>query len=185
MDLFDSLTSKHEQFIAAQKLFFVATAGAEGRVNLSPKGLDSLRIKRVEGSYSMIRWLNLTGSGNETAAHVLENKRMTIMFCSFDKQPLILRVYGDARMISEGDDEWEDAISEFPDYTGARQIFDLHVDLVQTSCGYAVPFYEFKSERDTLNKWSDNKQRKGIVDYQQEKNRVSLDNKPTGLPNSE
>ena len=162
MDLFESLNAKHCDFIAAQKLFFVATAGAEGRVNLSPKGLDSLRIKTGSNGESVVRWLNLTGSGNETAAHVLENGRMTIMFCSFDKQPLILRVYGDAQMISEGDDLWSQAIADFPDYVGARQIFDLQVDLVQTSCGYAVPFYDFVGERETLNKWSANKTRQGI-----------------------
>ncbi len=178
MDLFESLSAKHIEFIKAQKLFFVGTAGAEGRVNVSPKGLDSLRVK----SSTVVRWLNLTGSGNETAAHVLENQRMTLMFCSFDKQPLILRLYGSATMISSDDTRWEEAIADFADFIGARQIFELKVELIQTSCGYAVPYYDFMGERDTLNKWSANKTRQGIVDYQQTNNRVSLDHKPTGLP---
>ncbi|MEO0369722.1 MAG: pyridoxamine 5'-phosphate oxidase family protein, partial [Pseudomonadota bacterium] len=158
--------------------FFVATAGAEGRVNLSPKGLESLHIDNA----AQISWLNLTGSGNETAAHVLENKRMTMMFCSFGKQPLILRVYGDARMISLGDQDWPAAIAKFPEYAGARQVFELNIDLVQTSCGYAVPYYDFTGERETLDKWAAKKTSQEILDYQQEKNRTSLDNKPTGLP---
>jgi hypothetical protein len=133
-------------------------------------------------SPSTVRWLNLTGSGNETAAHVLENQRMTIMFCCFDRQPLILRLYGQASMISMDSSNWDEALTDFEDYIGARQIFELSIDLVQTSCGYAVPFYEFLGERETLNKWSAKKDRAGIAEYQQQKNRISLDQKPTGLP---
>ena len=181
MELFDALNEKHRAFIEQQKLFFVATAGAQGRVNVSPKGLDSLRVADSDGGPSKVYWLNLTGSGNETAAHVLENARMTLMFCSFDKQPLILRLYGDATMISPGDERWDKLISAFSDFVGTRQIFELTVDLVQTSCGYAVPFYEFGGERETLNKWSENKRREGILAYQQENNMRSLDDKPTGL----
>lgn len=181
MDLFESLTAKHMAFIEAQKLFFVGTAGAEGRVNVSPKGLDSLRIK----SPTTVRWLNLTGSGNETAAHILENQRMTLMFCSFDTQPLILRLYGTATMISSNDLAWDEAVADFDDFIGARQIFELTVELIQTSCGYAVPHYDFKGERETLNKWSANKTRQGIVEYQQANNRLSLDQKPTGLPDTQ
>lgn len=181
MDLFESLTGKHIEFIEAQKLFFVGTAGAEGRVNVSPKGLDSLRIK----SPTTVRWLNLTGSGNETAAHILENQRMTLMFCSFDTQPLILRLYGTATMISSNNQAWDEAVADFADFIGTRQIFELTVELIQTSCGYAVPHYDFKGERETLNKWSANKTRQGIVEYQQANNRVSLDQKPTGLPDTQ
>lgn len=178
MELFDQLNQKHIDFIAAQQLFFVATAGAEGRVNLSPKGLDSLRVLDTQ----TVHWLNLTGSGNETAAHVFENKRMTLMFCSFDRQPLILRVYGDARIISPQDSDWPESYKRFNDFQSARQIFHLTVDLVQTSCGYGVPFYEHQGARDTLIKWADKKTPQEISDYQQTKNRLSLDGKPTGLP---
>ena len=177
MELFDALNSKHTEFIQAQHLFFVATAGAEGRVNLSPKGLDSLRV--INGS--IIRWLNLTGSGNETAAHVLENGRMTLMFCSFDKQPLILRVYGEAKMISPNDADWPNCLADFDFHNGARQIFELKIDLVQTSCGYAVPYYDFVAERETLSKWSEKKSKDDFREYQLAKNKVSLDGKPTGI----
>lgn len=174
---FEELLQKHTEFINAQHLFFVGSAGAEGRVNVSPKGMDSLRVL---GPNRLI-WLNLTGSGNETAAHVLENSRMTLMFCSFDRQPLILRAYGKAEVIYPRHEAWTDLAKHFPSYTGARQIFDLAIDLVQTSCGFAVPFFEFKGERETLNNWADKRGAEGVRDYWAEKNRVSLDGKNTGI----
>ncbi|MFT4519176.1 MAG: hypothetical protein ACI9JM_001567 [Halioglobus sp.] len=174
---FEHLEEKHISFIQEQHLFFIGTAGAEGAVNVSPKGMDSLRV--VDDS--TVVWLNLTGSGNETAAHVLENSRMTIMFCSFDKQPLILRLYGQASAVHPRDGEWETLLSLFPTYTGARQIFTLKLDMVQTSCGYAVPYYELKSERPTLSKWADNHGREGVENYWKEKNTRSLDDKDTGI----
>lgn len=178
---FDALTEKHIGFIEAQHMFFVGTAGKEGFVNVSPKGMDSFRVLNS----SKVVWLNLTGSGNETAAHVLENKRMTIMFCSFEKQPLILRLYGSASTIHPRDEQWNDLIALFPDYTGARQLFEVELDLVQTSCGYAVPYFELVGERPTLNKWASNKGREGVQDYWQQKNTVSLDGKDTGIHKSE
>jgi hypothetical protein len=174
---FDSLSDKHIAFIEAQHMFFVGTAGAEGMVNVSPKGMDSFRV--VDNT--KVLWLNLTGSGNETAAHILENSRMTVMFCSFDKLPLILRLYGQAKVIHERDGEWAERIKLFPEYTGARQIFEIDLELVQTSCGYAVPFYELKGERPTLRKWADNRGRDGIETYWEEKNTTSLDGQETGI----
>jgi hypothetical protein len=174
---FKELHPKHKEFIENQKIFFVGSAGAEGFVNVSPKGMDSLRIL----SSTRLIWLNLTGSGNETAAHVLENSRMTIMFCSFAKQPLILRIYGKAAAVHSQHEHWPDLINHFPHYTGARQIFDLSIELVQTSCGFAVPFYEFKGERDTLAKWADNRGRDGMKEYWLEKNLVSINGKNTGM----
>jgi len=176
-DRFEALEDKHIEFIGKQQIYFVGTAGAEGLVNVSPKGMDSFRIldKRT------IAWLNLTGSGNESAAHVLENGRMTIMFCSFDKQPLILRLYGRARTVHPRDDDWEEFSSRFPSIPGARQIFVQDLDMVQTSCGYAVPYYDYVGERDTLRKWAQNKGLDGIRDYWQEKNTRSLDGKDTGV----
>ena len=175
-DQFESLNEKHIEFIEKQKLFFVATAGSQGRVNLSPKGLDSLRI----GDNNTLYWLNLTGSGNETAAHVLENQRMTLMFCSYDKQPLILRAYGLATMIQPGEDRWDDLIPLFPLNRAARQIFELKIDLVQKSCGYAVPYYDFVGERNTLNNWSDKRSTIEIEQYWKQKNTTSIDGKATG-----
>ncbi len=174
---FDGLAPNHQEFIEQQKLFFVGSAGAEGYVNVSPKGMDSLRILGP----NRVIWLNLTGSGNETAAHVLENGRMTIMFCSFDQQPLILRVYGAAQAIHPGQKHWETLISHFPEYTGARQIFDVTVEMVQTSCGFAVPFYEFQGERKTLVKWADKRGRQAIEEYWRENNLQSLNGKTTGM----
>jgi len=176
---FEHLEAKHIDFINQQKLFFVGTAGREGLVNVSPKGMDSFRILNE----NKVVWLNLTGSGNETAAHVLENNRMTIMFCSFEKQPLIMRLYGNAKVIHQRDNEWAALAEHFPDYAGMRQFFELDIDMVQTSCGYAVPFYEYSGERPTLKKWAENKGQEGIRDYWEEKNTKSLNNNETGIFN--
>lgn len=177
MERFDQLNDKLITFIEKQKLFFVATAGAEGRINLSPKGMDSLRVLDA----STVLWLNLTGSGNETAAHVLENKRMTLMFCSYEKQPLILRLYGDAQMISKKDEQWASLSAQVPSYRGARQFFKLNIDLVQTSCGYAIPYYDYQGERDTLSKWTDKKSDQELREYHLDNNAQSMDGKPTGI----
>lgn len=174
---FEFLTDQHIKFIGNQHIFFVGTAASEGLVNVSPKGMDNFRVL----NNSTVAWLNLTGSGNETAAHILENNRMTIMFCSFDKQPLILRLYGRAKVTHPRDSNWSRLENLFPKYTGARQIFEVKIELVQTSCGYAVPFYELAGERPTLNKWADNRGREGIEEYWQEKNTKSLDGNNTGI----
>lgn len=176
-DIYESLDDKHVDFINKQKLFFVATAPDEGFINLSPKGMDSFRV--IDNK--TVVWLNMTGSGNETAAHVLENQRMTVMFCSFDKQPLILRLYGKAAAIHPKDKQWDELISLFPDYVGARQLFTLNLDMVQGSCGYAVPHYDFVSDRKTLVNWADKTGRDGIEEYWKNRNTRSLDDKPTGI----
>lgn len=174
---FEQLAPQHIKFIEQQHIYFVGTAGAEGFVNVSPKGTDSLRVN----SPTEVIWLNLTGSGNETAAHLQEQARMTLMFCSFDKQPLILRLYGDAEAIHPGDTAWPSLITRFPEDPGARQIFRLHVQLVQTSCGFAVPYYDYQGERRTLQKWSRDKGRGGIEEYWRAKNTRSLNGKDTGI----
>lgn len=175
-ELDDRLT----RFINAQQLFFVATAARDGRVNVSPKGLDSLRVT----SPDQVVWLNATGSGNETAAHVLDTPRMTVMFCSFVREPLILRLYGTARVVHDTDSDWHDLVALFPPMLGARNIFVLSIDLVQTSCGYGVPEFEFVGQRTMLDTWAAKKGPNGLVAYQQEKNRFSIDGFPTGLPGS-
>ncbi len=174
---FEALSEKHIEFIQNQHLFFVGTAAPSGFVNVSPKGMDSLRIINE----SNVAWLNLTGSGNESAAHILESDRMTLMFCSFDKQPLTLRLYGQATTVYPRDDKWEKLIALFPENIGARQVFELELSLVQTSCGYSIPRFEFTGERETLAKWALKKGRQGVTDYWSEKNRVSLDDKDTGI----
>lgn len=174
---FEALEARHKAFIEAQHMYFVGTAGAGGRINVSPKGMDSFRIL----DDTTVAWLNLTGSGNETAAHVLENGRMTVMFCSFDKQPLILRLYGRAEAFHPRDRRWVELAALFPEQPGARNIFVLHLDLVQTSCGYAVPYYAFEGERPTLNKWAEQKGESGILEYWEKNNTNSLDGSPTGI----
>ncbi len=174
---YPSLDARLTAFITAQKIFFVATAAADGRVNLSPKGMDSLRVL---GGNRVI-WLNVTGSGNETAAHLAENPRMTLMFCAFDGVANILRLYGTARTIHRRDADWGSLIGHFPPLPGARQIFDLTLDLAQTSCGMAVPFMDYAGERDHLNDWARKQGDAGINAYWQEKNQRSLDGLATGI----
>ncbi|HEA31057.1 hypothetical protein LCGC14_2501200 [marine sediment metagenome] len=172
-----ALTEKLIEFIKQQHLFFVGTAQAEGRVNISPKGLDSLHILNE----NELIWLNLTGSGNETAAHLLTENRMTVMCCSFDKNPLILRLYGTAEVYHERDAEFEHYRAYFKKLPGARQIFKLHIDLVQTSCGFGVPFMDFQGERETLTNWSEKKGSDGIKKYWEDKNQTTIDGFKTGI----
>lgn len=174
---YTEISEKHAQFISAQKLFFVATAATEGRVNLSPKGMDSLRVL----SPQRVIWLNVTGSGNETAAHIQHNPRMTLMFCAFDGPPLILRLYGKAKLMHPSSPGWDDLFALFPALPGARQIFDLEVDLAQASCGMAVPYYNYVGERELLSDWAKAKGSAGIKDYWAQKNQFSLDGVPTGI----
>ncbi len=173
--LHNGITPKLKEIIEQQKIFFVATATADSRINLSPKGMDSLRVVNA----NRVVWLNVTGSGNETAAHVQENPRMTLMFAAFEGNPLILRLYGTAKAIHHDDADWQLLYPLFPQIPGARQIFDLNVDLVQTSCGFAVPLYDYVGEREHLNTWASKKGTDGLKEYWKEKNNVSLDGKPT------
>lgn len=177
---FDSIDASHRRFIEEQHIFFSGSAAPDGRVNISPKGMESLRIL----SPNRIAWLNITGSGNETAGHLLEHPRMTLMWCSFGKRPLILRCYGTARAVHEGDADWAEMTAMFPPHRSARQVFDMTVDMVQTSCGYAVPFMEYVEERETMQKWVDGKSDADLRAYWVEKNTRTLDGKPTGVPGS-
>jgi len=166
-----------EAFIKAQKIFFVGTAMREGRVNISPKGMDTFRV--IDPNH--IIWLNLTGSGNETATHLQESDRMTIMFCAFEGKPMILRLYGHANVYHERDPQFGKHIALFPNMAGARQIMDMKVDLVQTSCGFAVPFMDYKEERTVLKKWADKQGDEGIREYWKNKNTTSLDGHETHI----
>lgn len=174
---FDRLALAHRTFIAAQQIFFVATATDTGRVNLSPKGMNSLRV--LDGN--RILWRNSTGSGNETAGHVLRNNRMTLMWCSFDEQPLILRCYGTARAIHREAEDWQAFNTAFPPDIGARQFFEVTVDLVQTSCGYGVPRLAYEAERPDAEAWCDAKGEAGIRAYWDDENRTTIDGFPTGI----
>ena len=174
---FKKITTALKGFIEKQKIFFVATAAEEGRINLSPKGMDSLRVL----GDNRVAWLNVTGSGNETAAHLKKSNRITIMFCSFEGTPMILRLYGSAKTYHPRDAAWGELEDLFPKLPGSRQIFDITVDLVQTSCGMAVPLMDYNAERNALNKWAAAKTEEQMQAYHQLKNTVSMDGLPTGI----
>lgn len=183
MAAFGKLNKRFIHFIENQPLFFVATAGKEGRVNLSPKGMDTLRV--IDEDH--ISWLSVSGSGNETAAHVLETERMTLMFCAFEGDAMILRAYGNAEVIYPHDERWDASKSQFPNLAGSRQIFNLTIDLVQTSCGTGIPIMEYKKSRaeDELLPFYEKMGPDGVEKYWRKKNAVSIDGKPTGIDASE
>jgi hypothetical protein len=174
---YSELQPDQTAFIAEQHLFFVATAPLQGRVNLSPKGMDALRVIAP----TRILWLNLTGSGNETAAHLAHDPRLTLMWCGFEKRPLILRAYGTARVIHRSDPDWPALAEKLPDQPGARQIMDVAIDLVQSSCGFAVPLMDFAGDRPVLYDWAVDKGEAGLRDYWRTRNIETIDGAPTGI----
>ena len=173
---FESITDQMRAFCDRQHVFFVATAPNEGgHVNLSPKGYDSFRIL----DDNRVAYLDLTGSGAETIAHVTENGRITFMFCAFDGKPNIIRFYGTGRAVFAGDAEWDEMRSLFPDDPGAvRSVIVADVHRTSNSCGYAVPFMDFVSTRDQLVEWGETKSDEDIEAYWEQKNATSID----GLP---
>ncbi len=174
---YTAISAEHGNFISRQKMFFVGTAAHDGRVNVSPKGMDSLRVM----SPNRVAWLSVTGSGNETAAHLRQINRITLMFCAFEGDPKILRLYGIARAVYPNDADWPELAKLFPALPGTRQIFDVTVETVQTSCGMAVPFYDYVGEREQLNDWARKKGADGIRTYWEERNKTSIDGLPTGI----
>lgn len=168
---YSSILPEHESFIREQKLFFVGTAAQEGHVNLSPKGYDAFRIF----SPNQVAYLDLTGSGNETSAHLSEVNRITFMFVAFEGKPLILRLYGTGRVILPSSPEWEEVAAHFTLYPGYRQIVVSDVDIVKTSCGFSVPYYAYEGERDTLLNWATNQGDEKLIDYRKRKNSTSMD----------
>ncbi len=172
-----SITPELADWISKQPMYFIASAplAADSHINLSPRGLDSFRVLNEHE----IIILDLTGSGNETAAHLTENARLTVMFCAFTGAPQILRLYGQGRVIRPDDDSWSEYRSHFADdIPGVRQIFHQQVERVQTSCGFGVPLMELDAQRDLLSKWATKRGENGIREYQLEKNATSID----GLP---
>ncbi|MEM7768946.1 MAG: pyridoxamine 5'-phosphate oxidase family protein [Cyanobacteria bacterium P01_A01_bin.37] len=174
---YQQLDDALRSFIEEQQLFFTATAPTQGRINLSPKGIDTFRCI---DNYT-VAYLDLTGSGNESAAHLRENGRMTIMFCSFSDRPQILRLYGRGEVIDVEHPQWEALSPLFSGQPGQRQIIRLMLDSVQTSCGFGVPLFEFQGQRDNLIEWADKKGEDGLNRYRREKNRTSIDGLPTGV----
>ncbi|WP_422084010.1 pyridoxamine 5'-phosphate oxidase family protein [Ulvibacterium sp.] len=171
------LTPRLIDFIKKQHLFFVATAMKDGHINLSPKGLDSLKVI----DENRVIWLNLTGSGNETATHLMHNERMTIMFCAFEGPPMILRLYGLAKAYHQYDEVWEENIGLFPDMIGARQLINMQIELVQISCGFGVPLMDYKQQRQELVEWAEGQGDEGLRKYREKKNTISLDGHTTNI----
>lgn len=174
----DGITPELKRFIEAQPVFFVASAplAASGHVNLSPKGLDSFRVL----SPNRVAYLDLTGSGNETSAHLTENGRITFMFCAFSGPPRILRLYGRGTVILPDAPEWTTLVNRFPILPGIRQVITADIHRVQTSCGFGVPTMEFGGQRDTLLRWAEGKGEQ-IAQYRHKKNATSIDGLPAPL----
>ena len=174
---YEELSDDHIEFINHQKISYVGTAANDGTINVSPKGFNSSRVL----SPNRIMWINITGSSNETTAHLSQNNRMTMTFCAFDRSPKILRLYGKGEAIHSRDYRWTELEEFFNPHPSARKYLDFSVELIQTSCGFGVPFYNFKEERDNMDKWLEGKGRGSIEDYWKEKNQVSLDRLPTHI----
>ncbi|MBZ0297455.1 MAG: pyridoxamine 5'-phosphate oxidase family protein [Anaerolineae bacterium] len=176
---YPSLSEEMQDWIMQQHVFFVATAplSADGHVNLSPKGHDCLRVLDA----NTVAYLDMTGSGNETSAHIMENARLTLMWCGFEGPPRILRTYGQGEVVLPGTDRWNELIPHFEMLPGARQIIVNHITLVKTSCGYIVPFMDYREERETGRKWALQKGEEGLDAYRCEKNLESIDGLPTPL----
>ena len=173
---YDHLDEKLTAFIKAQKMFFVATAplAETGLVNCSPKGMDSFRVLGP----TEVAYLDLTGSGAETLAHIRENQRVTFMFCAFDGLPNIVRLHGRGSIVTPQLPEWAALRALYPDYPGARAIIRAQLLRISDSCGYAVPRYDHREDRDALLRWADNKGADGVRAYQQQNNLRSLDDLP-------
>ena len=177
---FPSLEPSHREFIRRQRIFFAASAAPGARVNVSPRGAYAFAVIDER----TVAWLDRTGSGAETAAHLKADGRLTIMFCAFDGPPSIMRLYGRGEVLRRGSTAYAELLeSAFggAEPLGARQIVKLHVDLVQTSCGYGVPLFDYRGERPSLDNWARSKGEEGLEAYRREENLVSIDGLPTGL----
>lgn len=174
---FEILDDTTRAFILRQYMFITGTAAAEGRINVSPKGMDTFRILDEK----TVAYLDVTGSGNETSAHIKNDGRLTIMMCSFDAKPLILRMYGRGEVVLPDTSRWLELAPQFELLPGARQIIVLHIESMQTSCGYGVPKMAYRGERDTLVRWAESKGEEAIREYQQKNNLASIDGFTTHL----
>jgi hypothetical protein len=176
---YEAISENIREFIQAQHIFFVASAplSESGHINISPKGTDTFRVL----SSNRVAYLDMTGSGNETSAHLLENQRVTFMFCAFDGPPNILRLYGTGAAVLPGDPEWDDLAAHFELFYGYRQVIVADITRVQTSCGYGVPLMDFVGDRDQMDRWAKSKGEDGLVAYRAEKNLCSIDGLATPL----
>lgn len=175
----DVITPELQKFVGEQQMFFVGTAplNSDGHINLSPKGIDCFRIL----SPQRVGYMDLIGSGNETSAHLLENGRITFMFCAFDGAPNILRLYGRGRAVLPGQEEWAALAPAFTLYPNTRQIIVADIGRIQTSCGFGVPQYAYAGQREQMFRWAESRGPEGLMQYQQKNNLVSIDGLPTHL----
>ena len=171
--VYEELDDRLSDWIRAQPMYFNATAplAADGHINLSPRGLDTFRILNT----TQVAYLDLTGSGNESAAHISENGRITLMFCAFEGDPRILRLFGRGEVILPNHEDWDALIAQFPQLPGIRQIVRVNISRVQTSCGFGVPLMDYRGQRDTLLKWAEKKGDDGIARYWEDQNSTSID----------
>lgn len=177
---FPAISDEHRAYIDRQRIFFAATATGDSRINLSPREADAFRVINANA----VAYLDRTGSGNEAAAHLKIDGRMTVMFCAFEGAPGILRLYGEARVLHRDSQAYADALATHFDGAappGARQIVWLDVDLVQTSCGFGVPLFDYQGDRKVLERWAIGKGPEKIEAYWREKNMQSIDGLPTGI----
>jgi hypothetical protein len=174
--VFEAIDAKMERWLTAQKMFFVATApvGDDGHVNLSPKGLDTFAVLGP----TTVAYLDLTGSGAETIAHLRQNGRICLMFCAFEGAPRIVRIHGEGEALLPDHPEFARSMLRFPDLPGVRSIIRVEASRLSDSCGYSVPLYEFKGHRDQLTRWAEHKGPEGLIAYRTKRNATSLD----GLP---
>lgn len=174
---YDGIDDRLREFIEKQPVFFVATAplSGDGHVNLSPKGMtDTFRVLGPR----TVAYLDLTGSGVETIAHLRENGRIVVMFCAFDGPPKIVRLHGRGTVIEPDDERFASLVECFPPHLGTRSVIQIDVERISDSCGFAVPRMAYERDRDDLERWSERKGADGLVAYKAEKNAVSID----GLP---
>lgn len=176
---YSGISGEHREFIENQKLFFVCTSPLDenGHINLSPKGFDCFRIL----SPTRVGYLDVVGSGNETSAHLLENGRITFMFCAFEGPPKILRLYGKGRTVLPADAEWNGLSNQFTILPATRQIIVAEIFKVKTSCGFGVPLYDYSGQRDHTFEWAKKKGEEGLEEYKKEKNMVSMDGLPAPI----
>lgn len=174
--IYSKVDERIANWISDQKMFFVSTAplSGDGLINCSPKGMDTFRVLGDR----KVGYLDMTGSGVETIAHLKENGRIVIMFCAFERAPKIIRFHGNGAVFEKGSSEYHDRIAAFEEYPGTRSIIEVEIDRISDSCGFTVPLYEFKDDRDTLLKWANTKGPDGVLEYQQDKNLKSLDALP-------
>jgi len=177
--VFPALLPEHESYIKRQHIFFVGSAplSEEGHINISPKGYDTLQVI----SPTRVAYLDVTGSGNETSAHLAENGRITFMFVAFEGAPVILRLYGRGRVVLPDSPEWDEQVKQFVVIPGERQIIDVDIQEVKTSCGMSIPFFSYSGERDALKQWAAKMGDQEIEKYRRKKNRTSMDGMVTPL----